>query len=43
MMEKIDQYELVEILDSYGINGVSYDTSKWVNICMLFAVDELKI
>ena len=30
MMEKIDQHELAEILDSYGINGVFYNTSKWV-------------
>lgn len=30
MMEKIDQHELAEILDSYGINGVFYNTSKLV-------------
>ena len=30
MMEKIDQHELAEIFDSYGINGVFYNTSKWV-------------
>lgn len=30
MMKKVDQHELAEILDSYGINDVFYNTSKWV-------------
>lgn len=30
MMEKINRHELAEILGSYGINGVFYNTSKWV-------------
>ena len=30
MMEKISEEELMEILESYGVNGVSYMTSKQV-------------
>ena len=30
MMEKISEEELMEILESYGVNGVSYVTSKRV-------------
>ena len=30
MMEKISQDELMEILESYGVDGVSYETSRQV-------------
>lgn len=43
MMEKVDQHELAEILDSYGINDVFYNTSKWVTPDSMIYIFQTKV